>query len=389
MATKSLGGLLRNADILQQAARLTGNFGVLNDTILQILREHLDKVKVRFAPKRPHDWDNHLAVLEVVYGEYTLKIPVPELKKMDGEVSRKVKRIMEQQQVNLRFSVGGFLFKATSVYRDGGRVSPLYRDQIFGLARNTDGLVEANDSHYDALDQAIDLTFAMHRVGDVGVYVDGVVHAAVLDQIEHLRFKPGAPIRKGSNTYWVVEFFKLVLEGRKVEVRSISRDERYDLIETWVVSEQEEWDKVLVKNKETPWSQVAESDEAGFVDSVVSRQVEAPVVWIRTWGVDTVIKATVWVLLPPDPMKGGVRVAERHYNRGAVVGQTIETVASDSKEAAGWLQFFASGLCQHPGDSVDFGYFVARLDRRATQYSNRISGGGNFTYGSHLGNKTG
>ncbi|MBI1863758.1 hypothetical protein HYS03_00955 [Candidatus Woesebacteria bacterium] len=91
MAKKSLGQLLKNAEILQQAARLTKNFGELNDTILQILREYLNQVQVQFAPNRPHDWDNHLAVLEVVYGGFILKIPVPELKALDKGLSMKVR----------------------------------------------------------------------------------------------------------------------------------------------------------------------------------------------------------------------------------------------------------------------------------------------------------
>jgi len=91
MAKKSLGQLLKNADILQRAAKLTKNFGELNDTILQILRLYLDKVQVQFTPDRPHDWDNHLAVLEVIHGGYILKIPAPELKALDKGLTTKVR----------------------------------------------------------------------------------------------------------------------------------------------------------------------------------------------------------------------------------------------------------------------------------------------------------
>jgi hypothetical protein len=91
MAKKSLGQLLHNAEILQQAAKLTKQFDELNDTILQILRDYLNEVEVRFAPNRPHDWDDHLAVLEVLYGGFILKIPIPELTALDKGLSKKVR----------------------------------------------------------------------------------------------------------------------------------------------------------------------------------------------------------------------------------------------------------------------------------------------------------
>lgn len=102
MAKKSLGQLLEDASILQKAAKLTNRFGELNHTILQILREHLNQVQVRFAPNRPHNWDNHLAVLEVVYGGFILKIPVPELKLLDSGVAKKVRIKMKLKRMSVQ-----------------------------------------------------------------------------------------------------------------------------------------------------------------------------------------------------------------------------------------------------------------------------------------------
>jgi hypothetical protein len=98
MAQTSLGQLLKNADILQRAARLTKQFSELNDTIMQILHDHLDKVDVHFAPDRPHDWDNRYAVLVVAYGDYFLKMPVPELNR-DWRLAYKVKIKMNKNLV--------------------------------------------------------------------------------------------------------------------------------------------------------------------------------------------------------------------------------------------------------------------------------------------------
>lgn len=389
MTKTSLGQLLLDADILQRGAKLTGEFGELNGIILQIFQHHIEKVVVKFAPNRPHDWENHLAVLEVVYGAYILKIPVPELVKLNREIARKVRRTMQQREINLRFALRGIVFSATSSHQLENTTYPVYGGKHFELVRSTDGLVVATDEHYGALDRAMELFSAMNVMGNVGIYVNGAVHIAVLPQIQRsLKLKEGSPIRGLANHDWTAEIFGLLLKGLEVEVRAISGEERYELIEQWAVSEEDQWSQLLLRNAETAWASVAASEEDVFLAAVLSHQVEAPVVWSRTWGMDTVIAATVWVLFPPGPTDE-LRIVQQHYDRGVVVNKTVHRVAPESEDAARWLKFFANWLCQNPGQSVDFGYFVARLDSRATRFSNRTSGGGNYAYGIHLGEKTG
>jgi hypothetical protein len=125
MAKNTLGKLFGDAYLLQEAAKkLTRRqrfdiYEKLNSIIMQILHEHLDKVQVRYAANRPQDWFSHLAVIEVVYGATILKIPVPELRALDWELSRKVRTTMADFEYS-KISGGSSSFKFEGDLRSTG-----------------------------------------------------------------------------------------------------------------------------------------------------------------------------------------------------------------------------------------------------------------------------
>jgi hypothetical protein len=95
MTKKNLGVLMHEAKILERAAKVSGNFIDLNNAIIEILNDHLNKVQLRILSKRTHAWEDRYADLMVEANSITLKIPVFKLQELDWELAEKVENKMK------------------------------------------------------------------------------------------------------------------------------------------------------------------------------------------------------------------------------------------------------------------------------------------------------
>jgi len=103
MAKHELGQLLLTAS----AAQRLKDFEMLNVTLIEILRFHLDKVTVGLITRRTHDWDSPHALLQVTVGGKKFKIPVPELKRQAPEIAKKIgERMTTNNTSTVRDEIG-------------------------------------------------------------------------------------------------------------------------------------------------------------------------------------------------------------------------------------------------------------------------------------------
>lgn len=376
MAQKSLGQLLAEAKALQDAAWLTKDFGQLNTTILQILREHLNKVIVQFAPKRPHVWDDHLAVLQVVYGGYILSIPIPELRHLDRELSQKV-RIKMSIKVEIKYDMFA------------------QRDVIFVTS-------EENLSVDSILVAAVD-AFGVEKVTEIGVKIKGgwIVSPNTKEQFlaggrEMSSSFLGAALAVGGNVNDVVEMYWFAHKANRAHLCQLSvLDNIYPGLslqiavrhaELIAAQDTEEWRQVLSDNAQIEWVDYPDG-RMPTVSEVDRKELDLyPKVRVAhrvEFGV-TKSSTTYW-LLPPS-VKGKTRVLRRSWtSRKGWFSPDYMEFEADSFEAKEIFSLFGEKLCPRPGYRAVFGFFAIYNGNGTVLFSNRMSGGGQYLYSRDAG----